>query len=131
MLKKGKIFGNLSKNVQDLKQFWKRIGDCVWLSHAINCWKRLCYYQSCSPFSKCSSLYCKIRPLCTCYKMINVIILTFSIEICQNMNLGFEIEKINVGIRISIPAILCVSIFRQNRQLWHNFDFFWPKFAQI
>ena len=37
MLKKGKIFGNLDKNVQDLKIFWKRAGDCVRLLHATNC----------------------------------------------------------------------------------------------
>ena len=29
MLKKGKIFGNLGKNVQDLKIFRKRAVDCV------------------------------------------------------------------------------------------------------
>ena len=27
MLKKGKIFGNSGKNVQNLKMFWKRAGD--------------------------------------------------------------------------------------------------------
>ena len=31
--------------------------------------------------------------------------------------LGFEIQKINVGIRISILQIPCVPIFRQNGQL--------------
>ena len=35
--KKGKIFENLRKNVQNLKIIWKKPGDCVWLSHAINC----------------------------------------------------------------------------------------------
>ena len=34
------------------------------------------------------------------------------------MDLGVKIEKINVGIKINILAILCVSIFRQKRQLW-------------
>ena len=29
MLKKGKIFENLGKNVQNLKIFWKKGGDCV------------------------------------------------------------------------------------------------------
>ena len=40
MLNKGiksKIFENLGKNVQHLKIIWKRAGDCVQLSHAINC----------------------------------------------------------------------------------------------
>ena len=36
MLKKGKIFENLGKNIQSLKIFWKRAGDCVQLSHACN-----------------------------------------------------------------------------------------------
>ena len=30
MLKKRKIFENFGKNVQNLKIFWKRAGDCVW-----------------------------------------------------------------------------------------------------
>ena len=34
--KKGQIFENWSKNVQNLKIFWNRAGDCVRLSHAIN-----------------------------------------------------------------------------------------------
>ena len=39
MLNKDKIFGNLGKNVQDLKIFGKVVlkGDCVRLLHAINC----------------------------------------------------------------------------------------------
>ena len=35
--KKGKIFENLSKNVENLKKNWKRGGDCVRLWRAINC----------------------------------------------------------------------------------------------
>ena len=35
--KKDKIFEDLGKNVQNLKIFWKRAGDCVQLLHAINC----------------------------------------------------------------------------------------------
>ena len=35
--KKGKIFENFGKNVQNLKIFWKRVGDCIWLLHIINC----------------------------------------------------------------------------------------------
>ena len=42
------------------------------------------------------------------------------------MNLGFKIQKANVGIRISILEIPYVPIFRQNGQLW----IFGPKFAQ-
>ena len=34
-VKKGKIFKNLCKNVQNLKIFWKRAGDCLRLSHAV------------------------------------------------------------------------------------------------
>ena len=40
MLKKGKIFEDLYKNVQNLKKkkiFWKRAGECMRLLHAINC----------------------------------------------------------------------------------------------
>ena len=36
-VKKGKIFENLSKNVQKLKLFFKRAGDSLRLLHAINC----------------------------------------------------------------------------------------------
>ena len=43
--------------------------------------------------------------------------LTFSTQICPKMSLGFEIQKTNVGIIISILDIPCVSIF---------FDFFGP-----
>ena len=52
--------------------------------------------------------------------------LTFLTQICPKMDLNFEIEKTNIGIRISILEIPCVPIFRQKRQLWH----FRPKFAQ-
>ena len=44
--------------------------------------------------------------------------LTFLAQICPKRKLGFEIQKTNVGIRISILEIPCVPIFRQNRQLW-------------
>ena len=37
MLKKGKIFGNLHKNKQNLKIFQKKEGDCVPLLNTINC----------------------------------------------------------------------------------------------
>ena len=43
--------------------------------------------------------------------------LTFLVQICPKRKLGFEIQKTNVGIRISILEILCVPIFRQNGQL--------------
>ena len=36
-VKNCKIFENLGKNVQKLKIFGKRAGDCVRLSHAISC----------------------------------------------------------------------------------------------
>ena len=42
------------------------------------------------------------------------------------MDLGLEIQKTNVGIRMSILEIPCVPIFRQNEQL----GLFWPKFVQ-
>ena len=35
--KKGKIFENLGENVQNLKIFLKRAGDCLQLLHATNC----------------------------------------------------------------------------------------------
>ena len=44
MFKKRKIFGNLGTNVQDLKTFLKRAGDCVQLLHTINCQKRPCIF---------------------------------------------------------------------------------------
>ena len=40
--------------------------------------------------------------------------------------LGFEIQKTNAAIRISIFEISCVPIFRRNGQLW----LFGPKFVQ-
>ena len=52
--------------------------------------------------------------------------LTFLAQICPKKKLGFEIQKANVGIRISILEILCAPIFRQNGQPW----IFGPKFAQ-
>ena len=52
--------------------------------------------------------------------------LTFLAQICPKRKLGFEIQKTNVGIRISILEILGAPIFRQNGQLW----IFGPKFAQ-
>ena len=51
--------------------------------------------------------------------------LTFSAQIYPNRKLGFEIQKANVGIRISIFEIPCVPIFWKNGQLWP----FGPKFA--
>ena len=44
--------------------------------------------------------------------------LTFLAQICLKRKLGFQIQKTNVGIRISILEIPCVPIFRQNRQHW-------------
>ena len=52
--------------------------------------------------------------------------LTFLAQICPKKTLGFEIQKTNVGIRISIFEISCAPIFRQNGQLW----LFGTKFAQ-
>ena len=42
------------------------------------------------------------------------------------MDFWLEIQKTNVGIRISILEMPCVPIFRQNKQVW----LFRPKFAQ-
>ena len=36
-LKKGKLFENLGKNVQNLKISFKKAGDCMRLLHTINC----------------------------------------------------------------------------------------------
>ena len=52
--------------------------------------------------------------------------LTFLTQIFQKIGLGLEIQKNNVGIRISILEIRCIPIFRQNRQIL----LFRPKFAQ-
>ena len=52
--------------------------------------------------------------------------LTFLVQICPKMDLGLEIQKTNIRIRLIILEILCVSIFRQNGQL----SLFWPNFAQ-
>ena len=43
--------------------------------------------------------------------------LTFLAQICPKMELGLEIQKTNIGIKISILEILCVPIFRQDGQL--------------
>ena len=50
----------------------------------------------------------------------------FLAQICPKMELGLEIQKNVVRIRFSILGIICVPIFRQNRQFW----LFLPKFAQ-
>ena len=52
--------------------------------------------------------------------------LTFLAQICPKRKLEFEIQKTNVGIRISILEIPYVPILRQNGQL----RVFGPKFAQ-
>ena len=44
--------------------------------------------------------------------------MTFLTQIYPKIDLWLEIGKINVTIRISILTILCMSTFRQNRQLW-------------
>ena len=43
--KGGKIFENLGKNVQNLKIFWKKAGDCMRLSHT-NSQKMPCFFIS-------------------------------------------------------------------------------------
>ena len=50
----------------------------------------------------------------------------FLAQISPKRKLGFEIQKSNVGIRISFLEIRCAPIFRQNGQLW----IFGPKFGQ-
>ena len=44
--------------------------------------------------------------------------LSFSAQICPEMDLGLAIQKTIVGIRISILDIPCVPIFSQNEQLF-------------
>ena len=44
--------------------------------------------------------------------------LTFLVQICPKRKVGFEIQKINVRITISILEIPYVPIFRQNQQVW-------------
>ena len=53
--------------------------------------------------------------------------LTFLAQICPKRNFGLEIQKTNVGIRISNLEIPCAPIFRQNGQL----RIFRPKFGKI
>ena len=43
--------------------------------------------------------------------------LNFLAQICPKIDIGLEIQKNIVGIRISIPDIPCVPIFSQNEQL--------------
>ena len=43
--------------------------------------------------------------------------LSSSVQICPKMDLGFEIQKTNVGKRISNLEITCVPILMQNKQL--------------
>ena len=43
IFRKGKVFKNLGKIVQNLKVFWKRAGDCMQLLEAMNCYNRPCY----------------------------------------------------------------------------------------
>ena len=65
--------------------------------------------------------------MCVCAKFqTKQIILTFSVQICQKMDLGLAIQKTNVGIRIGIIKMPCVPIFTKNEQVW----LFRPKFAQ-
>ena len=52
--------------------------------------------------------------------------LTFLAQICPKRKWRFEIQKTNVGIRISMLEMPCVPYFRQNWQLL----IFGPKFAQ-
>ena len=49
--------------------------------------------------------------------------LTSSAQIWPKMDLGLEIQKTNVAIRISILEIICMPIFRQT----DNFDFLGPR----
>ena len=43
--------------------------------------------------------------------------LTFLVQISPKRKLGFEIQKTNVGIRISIFEISCLPVSGQNRQV--------------
>ena len=52
--------------------------------------------------------------------------MTFAAQICTKMDLSFENQKTNVGIRINILQIPGVPIFRESKQ----FLLFQPKFAQ-
>ena len=56
--------------------------------------------------------------VCVCTKFQEKqIALTFLAQMCPKMDLRFKIQKTNVGITISILEILCMPIFRQNKQL--------------
>ena len=48
--------------------------------------------------------------------------LTFLAQICRKIDIGLEIQKTNVGIRISILKTSCVPLLGKT----NNFDFFNP-----
>ena len=58
---------------------------------------------------------------------VNRTTLTFLAQICPKLGLRLQIQKTNVGIRITILQIPCVPIFRRNGKL----KIFRSKFAQI
>ena len=57
---------------------------------------------------------------------VNQTMLIFLAQICPKRKLEFEIQKTNVGIRISMLEIPCAPIFRQNGHLWY----FGPRFPE-
>ena len=61
--------------------------------------------------------------LCACMCMCasfqaKQIALTFTAQICPKMDLRSEIQKNNIGIRITIVKMPCVPILRKSGQLW-------------
>ena len=53
--------------------------------------------------------------------------LTFSAQICPKWNLGLEIQKTNLGIRISILEVPYVCQFSDKK----NFDFLGPNLSKM
>ena len=64
-----------------------------------------------------SSRYCACVCVCASFQAKQTA-LTFSAQICPKVDLGLTVQKIIVGIRISILDIPCVPSFSQNEQLW-------------
>ena len=55
--------------------------------------------------------------VCVCQFQAKQRASTFSAQIFPKLDLGLKIQKTNIGIRINIPEILCMTIIRQNEPL--------------
>ena len=53
--------------------------------------------------------------------------MNFSAQICPKVDLGLEIQKTNVGIKISILEILCAQVFWAKRTFFTFLTQTYPK----